>query len=54
MKVLKAYEVRIVAPETPEEDQEIKRIIREVKEEDKDRSAFEWKVVRNKKRPSHS
>lgn len=35
MKVIskKTFEVTIVAPETPEEDQEIKRIIREVKKE---------------------
>lgn len=55
MKVLESYkvrthEVRIVAPETPEEDREIKRIIREVREEEKKRASFAWQIVRNKKR----
>lgn len=50
MKVLKSYEVRIVAPETEEEDQDIKRTIREVKEEEKTPEKFEWEIVRNKKR----
>ena len=49
MKVIskKTFEVTIMAPESPEEDQEIKRIIKEVKEEKFQASG--WKVIDNSK-----
>lgn len=49
MKVIskKTFEVTIMAPDSPEEDQEIKRIIKEVKEEKFDDSG--WKVIDNSK-----
>jgi hypothetical protein len=50
MKVIskKTFEVTIIAPDSPEEDQEIKRIIKEVKEEKFDDS--DWKVIDNLKK----
>ena len=43
----KTFEVTIMAPDSPEEDQEIKRIIKEVKEEKFQESG--WKVIDNSK-----
>jgi hypothetical protein len=48
MKVLKSYQVRIVAPETKAEDQDIKRVIREVKEEEKHPETLKWEANPNK------
>ncbi len=50
MKVIgkKIFEVTIVAPDSQDEDQEIKRIITEVKEEKFDEN--DWKAVDNSKK----
>ncbi len=51
MKVLKekSYKVKIVAPETAEEDAAIKKIIKDVKKENPKTKFEDWTLVRPKK-----
>lgn len=46
----KSFEVEVVAPDTKEEEDEIKKIIREVKEEDKNRDPKKFIVINNRKK----
>jgi len=48
----KTFEVTYVMPETEEESQEIRRIIKEVRNEKLDSSKVDWEIIDNRPKSS--